>query len=251
MDVDATSEHYDRTFYNTLNDAGVASAQAVLPIVLDMVGPQSLVDVGCGTGIWAAEASRLGVPDVRGVDGAYVPRDQRRLPAQFFVERNLTEPFELGQTFDLAVCLEVAEHLPEKHADHLVSEIVALAPAVLFSAATPLQGGIDHVNEQWPDYWIRRFEAHGYTCWDVIRPLVRYRADVAWIYRQNLMLVLGPDHVLEETIASSSRLMTPSPGDVHFEYVARYLLEREDGLRATLQKVPGLVRRRFRQALTR
>ena len=80
---------------------------------------------------------------------------------------------------------------PQNGPDGFVADLVRHAPAIVFSAATPLQGGIHHVNEQWPDYWIRRFEQHGFTCWDVFRPSIRYDRSVAWIYRQNLMLVLG------------------------------------------------------------
>lgn len=239
--------HYDRAFYDTVNSAGATSAGAVLPHVLKIVPATSVIDVGCGTGIWACEARRLGVEDVVGVDGAYVPADQRRLVGSSFVERDLTKPLSIGRTADLALCLEVAEHLPQRSSDHLIGELVNLAPAVLFSAATPLQGGTDHINEQWPSYWIERFETHGYTCWDAVRPKVRYDADVAWIYRQNLMLVLGPGHPALSSMQSSSRLMVPVEGDVEFEYVARYLLEREDGLKRTVKRLPGLIFERVRR----
>lgn len=241
------NQPYDRSFYDTVNDAGAVSAAAILPILLDLLPAKSAIDIGCGTGIWAAELVRLGVPDIIGVDGGYVPNDQRRLPPERFREADLTGPLGIGRKFDLALCLEVGEHLPAASADHLVSELVSLAPALLFSAATPGQGGTHHVNEQWPDYWIRRFEQHGHTCWDAIRPQIRHQPDVAWIYRQNVMVVLGPGHPALERIPVASRLTPPAPGDVAFEYVARYILEREDGLAATARRLRGLVARRLRR----
>jgi hypothetical protein len=32
---------------------------------------------------------------------------------------------------------------------------------VLFSAAIPFQGGVGHINEQWPDYWVKYFSKTG------------------------------------------------------------------------------------------
>ena len=126
---------------------------------------------------------------------------------------DIGRPFDLGRVFDMAVCVEVAEHLAAERADGFVADLVKHASAIVFSAATPLQGGIHHVNEQWPDYWIRRFEQHGFTCWDVFRPLIRYDRSVAWIYRQNLMLVLGPGHPGLEDVREDQRLTVPDDGD--------------------------------------
>ena len=44
----------------------------------------------------------------------------------------------------------------------LVATITKHGDAVLFSAAIPGQGGQDHLNEQWPEYWQKKFEVNGY-----------------------------------------------------------------------------------------
>jgi hypothetical protein len=51
------------------------------------------------------------------------------------------------------VSLEVAEHLQPKRSASFVADLVALAPAVLFSAAIPGQPGTDHINPRWQDEW--------------------------------------------------------------------------------------------------
>ncbi len=68
-----------------------------------------------------------------------------------------------GSQYDIAISLEVAEHLPEKVADRYVGLLCGLSSIVIFSAATPGQSGTDHVNEQPHSYWIEKFSARGYS----------------------------------------------------------------------------------------
>jgi hypothetical protein len=84
-----------------------------------------------------------------------IPKE-RFIPADL---RNLPPAAEFGQ-FDLAICLEIAEHLPESCADALIKFLSELAPAVLFGAAIPGQGGVNHINEQWQSYWVAKFSRH-------------------------------------------------------------------------------------------
>ncbi|MFN7022448.1 MAG: class I SAM-dependent methyltransferase [Phycisphaerales bacterium] len=168
-----------------------ASAEIVAPIVVDLLRPRSVVDVGCGLGGWAAAFARHGGAEVMGVDGDYVDRSMLRIPPDRFKPHDLTKPLDLGRTFDLAISLEVAEHLPESVADQFVATLTALAPAVLFSAAVPAQGGNNHINEQWQSYWIRKFAARGYVPADPVRPKVWDDPRVEWWYRQNTLLFLS------------------------------------------------------------
>ena len=146
----------------------------VVPIIVDLLRPRSVVDVGCGAGAWV-RAFREHAEAI-GVDG----------DPSADVQADLTTPLDLGRRFDLAVCLEVAEHLPESAAPTLVASLVNLADAVLFSAAIPGQGGPGHINEQWQSWWASRFALHGYGARDV-RPLV-VDPRVQWWYQQNLVL---------------------------------------------------------------
>ena len=95
-------------------------------------------------------------------------------------------PLLLGRGFDVVLCLEVAEHLPEASAEALISSIVAHADEILFSAAIPGQPGQHHVNCQWPTYWQSRFNAHGFSCDDAPRWEIWDDDRVEPWYRQNL-----------------------------------------------------------------
>ncbi len=130
-----------------------------------------------------------------GVDGDYVDRTLLEIPAERFVPLDLSEAFDLGRTFDLALSLEVAEHLPGDAANEFVASLVRHAPTILFSAAIPGQGGTDHLNEQWPDYWAEKFAAHGYMAVDAIRPRIWADPAIEFWYAQNAILYLREDTV--------------------------------------------------------
>jgi hypothetical protein len=63
--------------------------------------------------------------------------------------RHVPRPLQWWR-FDLALCLEVAEHLPAAAGDSLVRRLASVGARILFSAAIPGQGGRNHVNEKWP-----------------------------------------------------------------------------------------------------
>jgi hypothetical protein len=79
---------------------------------------------------------------------------------------------------------------------------------VLFSAAIPHQGGTDHVNEQWPDYWAERFAAHGYEAVDGIRPIVWSNGDVLPFYRQNVLVFATPEAIRAKPLLARERERT-------------------------------------------
>jgi SAM-dependent methyltransferase len=179
---------YDQKFFDTYTAGSLRSARVIVPLVRELAPVGSVVDFGCGRGAWLLAFKEDGVDDVLGLDGPYVDRSQLLIGADEFRGADLGRPVDLGRGFDLAVCLEVAEHLPARSSRALVRSLTAAAPLVLFSAAIPGQGGTCHVNEQWPEYWDRRFGPEGYRRIDVIRPQVCQDRRVDWWYRQNAFL---------------------------------------------------------------
>lgn len=186
---------YTNEFYRTQRDGSRLSAQAIVPLVLALVKPQSVVDVGCGVGTWLSVFKRFGIEDVCGVDGEYVDRNMLEIPESQFLAFDLTRPIEIDRQFDLVVSVEVAEHLPEQCAKTFVQSLTKLGPIVLFSAAIPFQGGTCHVNEQWPDYWANYFKDNGYEAIDCIRKRVWQNDKIEWWYSQNILLFSRKDHL--------------------------------------------------------
>jgi SAM-dependent methyltransferase len=179
---------YDPHFFEAIRADARRSASIVVPLVVELLAPRSVVDVGCGDGTWLSVFRDNGVEDYLGLDGDYVDLAHLAIPRDRFAATELRDPLTLARTFDLAVCLEVGEHLDPDHADVLVASLVSAAPAVLFSAAVPFQTGEHHVNEQWPEYWADRFARHGYTTVDALRDRIWDDPQVAWWYAQNALI---------------------------------------------------------------
>lgn len=169
------------------------SAEVIVPLVLDLIKPQSVVDVGCGIGAWLSVFRDKGVSDIAGLDGDWVPREHLCIPELYFQPTDLRKVVRLDREFDLVVSLEVAEHLPSEAAGTFVSSLTHLGPVILFSAAIPHQQGPGHVNEQWPEYWMRFFNDAGYDVIDCIRPQVWNNQDVCWWFAQNTLLYARRD----------------------------------------------------------
>lgn len=184
---------YSRSFFQDMTSESLASAEVVVPFVLDLLHPTSVVDVGCGTGSWLSVFRAHGLPVIYGLDGAYVEPNALLIPTECFQATDLAQPFSLSERYDLAVSLEVAEHLPATAASGFVKSLCYLAPRILFSAAIPGQGGTHHVNEQWPEYWRLLFARHGFRMFDPFRPQLWHDERVMSHYRQNMFLFLRHD----------------------------------------------------------
>lgn len=186
---------YDQTFFDLLLEGAERSARQIVPIILEWLQPQSVVDVGCGLGAWLSVFQELGVQEYLGVDGNHVDVNKLKIPRSNFSGHDLTHPFNLNRRFDLAISLEVAEHLPESSARAFIESLVLLADVVLFSAAIPFQGGTGHVNEQWSRYWVQIFEQYNYVEIDCLRRRIWHNKQVEPWYIQNSLLFIKADKI--------------------------------------------------------
>jgi hypothetical protein len=191
------SAAYSEQFFVGQKDLSYQSARQVVPIVQQFVPVRSVCDVGCGVGTWLRSFHEAGVQDVVGFDGHYVDKNLLEIPSSSFHEADLRQPLRLDRTFDLAVSIEVAEHLPESRGASFVEDLTRLAPVVLFSAAIPRQGGTAHINEQWQSYWANLFAQLDFVTCDVLRPIIWNNSEIARWYRQNIILFCRRDFLPE------------------------------------------------------
>lgn len=184
---------YTESFYHKQREGSRRSAQLVLPLVLELIDCQRAIDVGCGVGTWLAVLKELGVKEITGVDGEYVKPNMLQIPPEDFHPHNLNQFFHENKKYDLVISLEVAEHLAADSADTFVETLTSLGPVVLFSAAVPYQVGTGHINPQWPEYWIERFQKKGFTVIDCLRPKIWHNPEVQYWYAQNMFLFVRED----------------------------------------------------------
>ncbi|MDQ1143589.1 2-polyprenyl-3-methyl-5-hydroxy-6-metoxy-1,4-benzoquinol methylase/predicted O-methyltransferase YrrM [Bacillus sp. SORGH_AS 510] len=186
---------YDKGFFSSQQHGSLLSAKQVVPYLINLLKPKSVVDVGCGVGTWLSVFKDQGVEVITGLDGDYVDTNMLHIPKESFISQDVSKSFTLDRQYDLVVSLEVAEHLREQEAEPFVDNLVSLGPIILFSAAIPLQGGTDHLNEQWPDYWRNIFLKRGYLAVDCIRGVFWNNSQVEWWYRQNMIMYVKKEWV--------------------------------------------------------
>ncbi|WP_317897499.1 class I SAM-dependent methyltransferase [Aurantibacillus circumpalustris] len=168
------------------------AATIVVPQFINLYSPKSVVDIGCGLGTWLKVFEDHGVNDILGYDGSHLDLSKIAIDKSKIVIADLEKEIKSDKTFDLAISLEVAEHISEKSAENFVKSLCNLSQTIIFSAAIPQQGGQNHINEQWPEYWQNLFLKHGYTSHDSLRELFWEHNQVDYWYKQNMFLVTGP-----------------------------------------------------------
>jgi hypothetical protein len=179
---------YNRNFFKVQKEQSTKSAQVIVPLVLEYFSIKSVVDYGCGTGSWLKAFQESGITDMKGYDGPWVESIDLLIPEENFTRCELNKMTSPERKFDLAVSLEVAEHLPESSAEQFIELLTQSSDFVLFSAAIPYQGGTHHINEQWPEYWCEKFSKRGFEVIDCIRPLVWNNDAVDFWFAQNILL---------------------------------------------------------------
>ena len=179
---------YDDEFYNNNLLSQSESAKGLLDVIMSLIHPKTVIDVGCGVGFIANMFQNYGVDEVYGIDGDYVDRTKLQIAEDNFIPHDLTMPYDTIRRYDLAICLEVAEHLEEIHAVDFIKLLCKLSDTVVFSAGVPGQGGVSHFNEQPQSYWARLFTDNGYSVYDCIRPIIWNNEQIAFYYRQNILL---------------------------------------------------------------
>ncbi len=93
----------------------------------------------------------------------------------------------------MVISLEVAEHLPKEKSEDFIKNLTNLGDLIVFSAAIPFQGGVNHLNEQWPEYWEKIFKKNDFVTIDCIRKKIWDNKKVNWWYSQNIFIAVKKD----------------------------------------------------------
>lgn len=130
----------------------------------ELLKPRSIVDLGCGLGAVIHGARDAGVERVEGYDLAYENAAEYVDPgiADAVREGDAGAPMSRVRPADVALSVEVAEHLPPASSEAFADNLARLAGRwAVLTAAPPGQVGRGHVNLRPKAFWVELLEARG------------------------------------------------------------------------------------------
>lgn len=189
------SNLYGEEFYINQIKGSYGSAKKYVDILENIFSPKKVVDVGCGRGSWLKAFRENGAEILVGVDGPWNSQEKMIEDSISFYSADLSNPINIfeSKSFDLAISLEVAEHLESKYSKIFIESLVNLSSVVLFGAAFNNQGGTNHINEQNHDYWAEIFISFNFYPFDLFRSEVWGDEEVEFWYQQNTFLYVQKD----------------------------------------------------------
>lgn len=190
-----TPKSYTDNFYSLYTESSLASAKAIIPMVLEFIKPLSVLDIGCSRGEWLSVWKKYGVKIVMGYDGPFVKQEELLISKEEFSVCDLEKEIESKIKYDIVTCLEVAEHLKPEAADRFINSLCLTGDFILFSAAIPGQEGTLHFNEQYPDYWINLFQKNNFDVYDCLRENIWNNKSISSWYRQNVLIFIRKSEI--------------------------------------------------------
>jgi hypothetical protein len=168
-------------------------APYVCQAIVEVLKPESVIDVGCGIGDYVDGFQKLGITSA-GIEGSDNFK-KFQVPGTLVFQNDLRRAIKVpnNMRFDLAMSFEVAEHIEPEYSDIYTLNLTELSDQVLITAAPPGQKGHYHVNCQPPEYWVEKFDRFDYEFG--IEPVkkirehwepVKYKKEMGAYYR-NLM----------------------------------------------------------------
>jgi len=194
---DSLKYFHDESVHNS------SSPEIIVPYLMDIFKPNSVLDIGCGLGTFLYEFKKHKVDNIVGVDGNWVDKKKLVISSNNFIEADLEKPINLNKKFDIVLCLEVAEHLVESAANTIVDSLCKHGNIIIFSAAIKNQIGQNHINEQPFSYWHKKFKVKGYEIVDLFRPVFWNDTKVQWWYKQNMFLLIHESVNKNEILAKA------------------------------------------------
>ena len=155
-------EIYNRAFFEGNQQEGVRMAPWFVPLLQNVFDFHSLIDVGCGTGHYLQYCLNCGIGDVLGLEGSPAAFADLLVDKRYVVMHDLRLPYTVGRRFDLAISVEVAEHIDKLYASNFIKILCDASDTVALTAAKPGQGGTAHVNEQGEEWWVEKFRRFDY-----------------------------------------------------------------------------------------
>lgn len=134
--------------------------EGALKALLKEVKAETFLDIGCGPGGQIDIAESLGLK-AYGLDGdPFMAKNAKVTLCDFSVSKVDTSSMEYS-SYDIGWSTEFLEHVEAEYIENFMSAF-EICKYVVFTHATPGQGGYHHVNEQPFEYWKKIFEDYGF-----------------------------------------------------------------------------------------
>jgi SAM-dependent methyltransferase len=152
---------YGAEYYKKmLDEDALSDSRSFAREVQNRIDVNSVIDFGCGPGRFLLPFYEADVK-IKGVDASSAAKSESVVPAERIKQHDLRQPLNTDKNYDVALCIEVLEHLPRHATETVVRSIAGASDIAIVTAAPPGQGGTHHVNEQPATYWINKFESTG------------------------------------------------------------------------------------------
>ena len=226
-----------KKYHHSEDEHNLTAPREIVPEILKLLEIKSVVDIGCGIGTFLHCFKENGIEEVLGIDGKWVNKNllYKYISPQEFKEVDLEENFDLIKKYDLAISLEVAEHLSEKSADIFIRNLISAGKVILFAAAIPLQGGQNHINEQWLTYWEKKFLKYDYVIHDILRPIFWDNPNIFTWYKQNMVLVTPRNFKFD-----TEPIYNPLRNIVHYDLYMNKAKQCNDAIKGELSPLKYL-----------
>ena len=181
---------YDDKFFDKNLEWNKPIAAKLVNVLIDYFSPSSVVDLGCGNAEFLNEFYKKGIK-IQGYEGSRCAIGKALIDKKYIQLFDLKNKIFSPHKFDLAICLEVAEHIEKKFSKRLMENLTSLSDTVVFTAASPDQGGHFHINEQSRGFWIGLFKERSYNLDNDTTEKIKQEMKeegILWWYCDNIMI---------------------------------------------------------------
>ncbi len=182
---------YDTDYYKQINEEEAEQAGRLADLLIWIYKPKSVIDIGSATGLYLRPFADKGIT-VTGIDNSksVIAKEVVQIPRKFIKLVDITKQ-PIGKSADLALCIEVLEHIDAINTVKAIHHIAETSDIIFFTAAQPGQGGLGHVNCQPKEYWEAHFRNEGflrnYQDEEYIRIVMNSGYHMGWLIN-NLMV---------------------------------------------------------------
>lgn len=183
--------------------------EGLIKSLLNFYKPIKSLDLGCGLGYFVAYLREQGI-DAWGVEAEDLAEHFKSPGHQ--IKKDLSQPLDLQEKFDLVICLEVVEHISRDFEEIVFDNIVRhMSKYLLFSGAIVGQQGTGHINERPESHWFWQLIKRGLVLRHQASLDVRLSCTLPW-YVQNVSIweLVHPDNKDSLTLIAEqdSRILT-------------------------------------------